>query len=277
MKADDARCFAVLGYPIGHSKSPAMHNAAFAFLQAPHRYHAFSVAPEQLGAALAGARALGLGGLNLTVPHKRAALAHVDVLAPEVRRIGAANTIVPHEGRLVAHSTDGAGFLAGLAELGLPAPRRAVVLGGGGAARSVVDALAHGVPGVALAWVSRDPTTLPSDAGAERHPYEEIPALLAGAELLVNATTVGMAGGPETFPVDLPLEHMSSAGAVVDIVYRDRPTALLEAATRHGLANQNGLPMLLWQGVRAQELWRGEPLPEGAVAAMRRALAGSAG
>lgn len=275
MKADDARCFAVLGYPIGHSKSPAMHNAAFAELGLPHRYHAFAVAPEQLGAALAGARALGLGGLNLTVPHKQAALAHVDVLSPEVRRIGAANTIVLEAGRLTAHSTDGAGFLAGLAELGVSPPRRAVVLGGGGAARCIVDALVHAYPGVAVAWVSRDPSTLPAEAGAERHPYEAVATWLADADLLVNATTVGMAGGPERFPVELPFDRMARTGAVVDIVYRDRPTALLEAAARHGLAIQNGLPMLLWQGVRAQELWRGEPLPAEAVAAMRRALVGT--
>lgn len=274
MKADDARCFAVLGDPIGHSKSPAMHNAAYAALGLPHRYHAFAVAPTALETALAGARALGLGGLNLTVPHKQAAVALVDRRAPEVERIGALNTIVIRDGLLWGHSTDGDGFLAGLAELDFAAPRRAVVLGGGGASRSVVDALLHHAPPVEVAWIGRDPSALPAWPGVARHPYDALPALLPTCDLLVNGTTVGMTGGPASFPIELPLAAMPRGAAVVDIVYRDAPTALLEQAARCGLMHQNGLPMLLWQGVRAQELWRGEPLPALVVEAMRRALYG---
>ncbi|MCA9711823.1 MAG: shikimate dehydrogenase (NADP+), partial [Myxococcales bacterium] len=137
------RVFGVLGDPVAHSRSPAMHGAAFAALGLPHCYFAFHVRPPQLAAALAGARALGLGGLNLTVPHKQAACALVDALDPAAARIGAVNTVCMEGSRLVGLDTDGEGFLAGLAELPGGEPSSAVVLGSGGAARAVVDALAH--------------------------------------------------------------------------------------------------------------------------------------
>jgi shikimate dehydrogenase len=262
--------FGVLGDPIGHSRSPRMHAAAFAELGLPHRYMAFAVPAERLGAAIHGAAALGFGGLNLTVPHKMAAAAWVDRLGPEASRTRSVNTIVFDEGALVGHSTDGAGFLAGLGELGL-APDRAVVLGGGGAAHAIVDALAHRDPPCQVVWTSRAPGRLPAIPGVTAAQYGDLAVACEGATLLVNATTVGMQGGPRDFPSPIPLQRLASQAAVVDVVYPRPRGGLLDRAESRGLAVQDGLPMLLWQGVRALELWLRRPMPAPVIEAMRGA------
>jgi shikimate dehydrogenase len=272
-----ARAFGVLGDPVAHSRSPAMHDAAFAALGLPHRYFAFHVAAAALPAALHGARALGLAGLNLTVPHKQAAVASMDALAPAAARIGAVNTVCLAGGRLVGHNTDGAGFLAGLRELPGGDPARAVVLGGGGAARAVVDALVHEAR-AEVVWVSRDPTALP--VGRWRTlGYDALPQQLPGADLLVNATTVGMKGGPTAFPVPVPVERLPAGARVVDLVYPApaqgvATDGLVAAATARGLPAQDGRSMLLWQGVRALEEWLAMSLAPAVVQAMRAALGG---
>ncbi|MBX7078842.1 MAG: shikimate dehydrogenase [Nannocystaceae bacterium] len=269
---DPGRCFGVFGDPVGHSRSPDMLNAAFAAMGMPHRYFAFHVRPHALANALAGARAMGLGGLNLTVPHKRAAVAHMDRLAPEAARIGAINTVLIRRGELIGHNTDGAGFLDALAELGGNPPRHAVVLGGGGAARSVVDGLRHGETAAEVVWVSREPARLPALDGVARCGYGDLGEALAGCELLVNATTVGMRGGPERFASPLPLERLRRGTRVVDLVYPRAPGGLLDEADNVHARTQDGLATLLWQGVRALELWLGIALPASVVATMRRAL-----
>jgi shikimate dehydrogenase len=265
-----ARAFGVLGDPVAHSRSPAMHDAAFAVLGLPHRYFAFHVPPAALPAALAGARALGLGGLNLTVPHKQAAVALVDVLAPEAARIGAINTVCREGARLVGRNTDGVGFLAGLRELPGSGPTTAVVLGSGGAARAVVDALVHEAR-AEVVWVGRDPAALPSGPWRPAS-YQALPQLLAGADLLVNATTVGMKGGPLAFPVPVPIERLPAGARVVDLVYPAPAAGLVAAATGRGLPAQDGRPMLLWQGVRALEEWLAMSVPPDVVQAMRAAI-----
>lgn len=262
--------FGVLGDPVGHSRSPAMHGAAFAALGLPHQYFAFHVTPTALPAALAGARALGLGGLNLTVPHKRAALGLVDALAPEAERIGAVNTVCRDGERLIGRNTDGVGFLAGLRELPGPGPTMAVVLGSGGAARAVVDALCHEA-GAEVVWVSRDPAALPSGPWRAAG-YPALAQRLGEADLLVNATTVGMQGGPTAFPVPVPLEQLPQGARVVDLVYPAPAQGLVATATSLGLAAQDGRPMLLWQGVRALEEWLAMSLSPPVVQAMRAAL-----
>ncbi|MCA9717226.1 MAG: shikimate dehydrogenase [Myxococcales bacterium] len=286
------RVFGVLGDPIGHSRSPAMHNAAFAALGVAHRYAAFHVRPEALAGALAGARALGLGGLNLTVPHKRAALTLVDELTTRARRIGAVNTVVPLPGgRLRGDNTDGLGFAAAVRELApAVAVREAVVLGGGGAARAVVDALIHDhehqLSVDHVRWVTRSPAALAEEVALEVAEDVEVqgyaqlvgPRALARVDLLVNCTSVGMPGGPARFPVALALARLPAGARVVDIVYPRRPGGLLDEAEAAGCPAQDGLPMLLWQGVFALERWLGladGSLPAPAIAAMRAALRSS--
>ncbi len=267
-----ALAFGVLGDPVAHSRSPAMHGAAFAALGLPHRYFAFHVTPAGLADALAGARALGLGGLNLTVPHKRAALSLVDRLTPAAARIGAVNTVWREADALVGHNTDGEGFWAAVQELSGAAPRRAVVLGSGGASRAVVDALRH-EGGVEVDWVSRRPEALPPGQWRPQG-YDALAQILEGADLLVNATTVGMHGGPATFPVPVPVEGLADGARVVDLVYPRPADGLLASARARGLAGQDGLPMLLWQGVRALERWLHMSLGPEVVAAMRGAIGG---
>jgi shikimate dehydrogenase len=276
------RCFGVLGDPVGHSRSPRMHAAAFAALGLPHRYLAFHVGPGQLREAVAGARALGFGGLNLTVPHKQAGLGCVDVLGAAARRIGAVNTLCFGARGVVGENTDGLGFAAALAELGGSGDLgSAVVLGAGGAALAVVDALVHeGLLGGQLRWVTREPEALapviaarPWLAGvAVPTRWEALVEEPVRAELLVNCTSVGMVGGPVGFPGELRLDEMPASGRVVDAVY-PRPTGgLLARAEARGLAVQDGLPMLLWQGVRALERWLEISASAEVVAAMRAAL-----
>jgi shikimate dehydrogenase len=267
------RCFGVLGDPVAHSRSPRMHGAAFAELGLPHRYLAFAVSPNHLREAIRGAAALGFGGLNLTVPHKIAAAPWMDRLGPVARRTGSVNTVV-FEGRaIVGHSTDGDGFLDALRVAG-HSPDRAVVLGGGGAARAIVDALAHRDPPCRVVWTSRDPKRLPRVNGVATSVYGDLPAACEDATLLVNATTVGMVGGPTAFPEPVPLERLSPRAIVVDVVYPRPRGGLLDRAAALGLAVQDGLPMLLWQGVRALELWLGRSMPEPVIEAMRGALEG---
>lgn len=278
------RVFGVFGFPVAHSRSPAMHRAAMRAMGLPHDYFAFAVKPDHLAEALRGAFAMGLGGLNLTVPHKTAALPLVDAATETARRIGAVNTVLVQAGRLVGDNTDGVGFARALRELGGTPIERAVVLGAGGAARAIVDALRHppaplsGVPWaplrdpVRVRWVSRSPDKLPKSGGVTPTAWDDVGTAIGDADLLVNATTVGMKRGPVGFPIPINPAHLPAGARVMDIVY-PRPTyGLLDAAEQAGKAVQDGRAMLLWQGVAALARWMGQPVPADAIAAMRDAL-----
>lgn len=290
MTSPTPRCFGVLGDPIAHSRSPILHAAAFAALGLPHRYLAFEVPAPQLAAAVRGAAALGFGGLNLTVPHKQAGVSLCDRLSDTAARIGAVNTLrfVPDvetgATQIHGHNTDARGFLDALAELSSPpldghdgdgpALRHATVLGAGGASLAVVDALLGAHPQLELTWVSRVPEHIPVPAAAASRVRPLAWAQLGRprGELLVNTTTVGLAGGPETFPVALELDALDPRARVIDIVYPRPRDGLLARAALAGLVVQDGLPMLHWQAVRALEVWLEQPMPEHVVGAMRHAL-----
>ena len=244
----------LLGHHIGYSASPAMHDAAFAALGMDARYELADVAPDRLADAVAALRAPGRLGANVTQPHKLAVCDLVDEVAPEVRRLGAANTLVRRGDRLAAHNTD----LPAVAEElgGLGAVRRAVVLGNGGASRAVQAALA--------------------DAGAEvavvdRPRWTELPSLLATADLLVNATPVGTES--DETPVDPDLLRPDLA--VLDLVYRPTPTRLVRDAREHGAKAQGGAGMLLSQAVLSFELWTGNRAPAAVMAEALRVELGA--
>ncbi len=265
-----------------------MHAAAFASLGLGHRYLAFHVDEAGLAAAIGGARALGFGGLNLTVPHKVRAAGLCDELSPRARRIGAVNTIafLINGSRIFGDNTDAPGFAAAAAELGEATVDHAVVLGGGGAALAVIDALMHDLRAGTVRWVSRDPAALqaavaarPSWARVQPLDYTALARAPLACDLLVNCTTVGMRGGPAEFssrpsgPEFSPtLDGLRAGARVIDVVYPRPAGGLLDRAEAAGCVVQDGLAMLLWQGVRALELWLGQPLPPATIAAMRAAL-----
>ncbi len=276
--SNHARLFGVLGDPVEHSLSPAMHNAAFAATGLPHLYLRYRVAPADLGAALAEARALRLGGLNLTVPLKEAAVALVDALTPEAERVGAVNTLVfAPGGRVTGDNTDARGFTAALAGRVRWPGARVVLVGAGGSARAVGSALARsGAAEVIVA--NRTPAR--AEALAERLAAERgvrvtvvpLAALatgeaLAGASLVVNATPLGLTGGR------LRIRYAATPRRCLfmDLVYATRPTPFCAGAAHARRPAMDGAAMLLHQGALAFETWTGRRAPRAAMAAALRA------
>lgn len=272
----------MIGHPIEHSRSPAIHNAGFRAVGLDWVYVAFEVAPGSAPAALQAMRVLGLGGLSVTMPHKDDAAASVDVLTPSAEALAAVNCVAQgDDGRLVGHNTDGEGFLRSLEEAVSfgPAGRRCLVAGAGGAARAVVLALAAG--GASEVTVAnRTPergeqaAALAGGAGRVVDPADDraFAEATAHAELVVNATPVGMGGvgGDVAWPV--PVSALHPGQVVADLVYQPRRTALLVAAAAQGAATVDGLGMLVHQAALAFEIWTGVPAP---LPALWRAAEGS--
>jgi shikimate dehydrogenase len=248
-----------------------MQNAAFEALGLGWRYELLPVPPGQLGAALADLNAQEFRGVNVTVPHKSAVMAHLDELDDAAKSIGAVNTIAVRGKRLVGHNTDAPGFVRALREAGLePAGQRALLLGAGGAARAVAYALAKA--GYAVTIYNR---TVKRAAELVHHmrdldlcaPVAWVPheaALdeldLARFDLLVNATTAGMWPNNEDTPWPKALA-MPSHWTVFDLVYNPLETRLLRQARQAGAQTIDGLGMLVWQGALAFELWTGQAPP----------------
>lgn len=263
----------IIGDPVRHSLSPRLHNAAFAAAGLDWVYAAFPVPAGEAAAALAGMRALRIAGLSVTMPHKAAAAGAVDRLSPAGARLGAINTVVLRDGLLLGETTDGEGFVDALrADPGLdPAGRRAVVLGTGGAARAVCVALADaGV--AALGVVGRRPEAVagavalaPGIARSAR--VDEV----ADADLVVNATPVGMGADSRALPFSLDPARLGPGQSVVDLVYHPFVTPLVAAARERGAAATGGLGMLVHQAARQFVLWTGVPAPLEAMEAAARA------
>jgi len=249
---------AVLGYPIGHSRSPAMHSAALAELGLGEEwsYEAIEVAPDVFEARVRAMPGEGFAGANVTVPHKGAALFLADELSETAREIGAANTLLFVDDEIRAENTDAEGFLRSLP--GLPDSTRALVLGAGGAARAIVWALLR--EGAAVEVWNR--TELRS-----QHLCEELGGSAVGApdqtayELIVNTTAVGLAGEDPFAELPLIADAFGSSQTVVDMVYGAEPTALLRAAAAAGTTTVDGIEILVQQGALSLETWTGRPAP----------------
>jgi shikimate dehydrogenase len=268
---DGARRVGLIGWPVEHSLSPAMHNAAFQALGFGWRYELLAVLPGQLGAALSDLKAGDFGGANVTVPHKSAVMAYLDGIDDAARSIGAVNTIAMQEERLIGYNTDAPGFVCALREAGLePSGRRALLLGAGGAARAIAYALAQA--GCTVAIYNR---TAMRAAELVHHmqdlglcaPVAWVPgeaALgeldLARFDLLVNATTAGMWPNGEATPWPEALT-LPSHWTVFDLVYNPLETRLLRQARQADARIIDGLGMLVWQGALAFELWTGQKPP----------------
>ncbi len=281
MRHADEHRYGIIGHPIAHSRSPAMQNAAFHALKIPATYAAWDVPPRGLRRWLATAPQRGVCGFNVTVPHKErvAEWLGASALSREARLIGAVNTVVKRGGRWTGHNTDAHGFLTALQrDLGWrPRGRRAVVLGAGGAARAVCIALVQaGASQVVIANRTRERAQALARWMRQCLPdapivtigwsAEVIGCALRTADLLVNATSVGLHAG-HRLPVNAGALHRGLV--VYDLVYGRSPTRLVAHARRRGLVASDGLGMLLYQGARAFALWTRRRAP---LAVMRRGL-----
>ncbi|MCB0076021.1 MAG: shikimate dehydrogenase [Anaerolineales bacterium] len=270
----------LLGWPVAHSRSPAMQNAAFAACGLAWAYLLLPTPPERLADAVRGLRGFGLAGANVTIPHKAAIMPLLDEVTLEARAIGAVNTIVRQGERMIGHNTDALGFLRALREGGFePRGCRAVLLGAGGAARAVLYALLAARAEVVV--VNRTVATANRLASAmsvlstapistlSLHDEALLQVALNEANVLINATSVGMEPHIDHSPLPESIS-LHEGLAVYDLVYSPRRTRLLEQAEGAGARPIDGLGMLIHQGAVAFELWTGQraPLDE-----MRRAAA----
>ncbi|MGC9360490.1 MAG: shikimate dehydrogenase [Anaerolineae bacterium] len=260
------RLVGLLGWPTEHSVSPAMQNAAIDAIGLDWCYVPLPVPPKGLPEAVAALRALGLVGANVTVPHKQAALPLMDEVSEEARVVGAVNTIILHDHRLLGHNTDVAGFLRALREAGIAPRGRVVVLGAGGAARAVVCALRQTAGEILILNRTAERAKSLADEMGKGRSYRVLGAALDaaslqsaldGASLLVNATSVGMwpdvnrSPWPQgvAYPTEVPL---------FDLVYNPQETALMRMAREAGARAENGLGMLVHQGAESLRLWSGK-------------------
>jgi shikimate dehydrogenase len=257
---------AVVGWPIEHSRSPAIMNAAFAAAGIDATMVALGVPPDRLAATVAELRARPMLGASVTVPHKATVLALCDDVAPAARAIGAVNCLALAGARLVGHNTDSDGFADAMAAAGVAIARaHCVVLGAGGAARAVVHALGTAAT---VDVIARRPTEV---AWVRARPWTdaELRACFARADLVVDATPAGL--DPEadaTFGDALPLAALPAAARVATLVYHRR-TRLLERASARGHSTLDGRAMLVHQGARAFRIWTGR---DASVEVMTRAL-----
>ena len=259
----------IIGDPIEHTMSPVMHNAAFKNKGIDYVYLAFRVKKEELGKAIEGMRALDIRGLNITIPHKVTVIPFLDELDPLADKIGAVNTIVNDNGVLRGYNTDATGFLQALLERGIePKGKSVVILGAGGASRAISFILAERGSSLVIlnrTWdkakicADRISETFQRKATALKLNRENLAAALSQADILVNATSIGMSPNINETPVT---SNLLKPGLVVfDIVYNPIKTRLRREAEAAGATVISGLDMLVWQGALAFEKWTGLKAP----------------
>ena len=261
----------VIGWPVAHSKSPLIHRFWLAKLGLDGDYSRFAVHPDNLGAAIRALPALGIAGVNVTVPHKVAAMAHLDHLYDSATVIGAVNVIkILDDGRLVGANTDADGFIAPLHGLPL-GEMRAVLVGAGGAARAALFML--DLHGCTLSVRNRTPAraaALIAGLAIERPvAIGGLDAPLGPVDLVVNASSLGMTGQP---PLDLDLAALPATAIVYDMVYAPLETPLLAAARARGLRTIDGLAMLIGQAAAAFEMFFSQHAPREHDAELRALL-----
>jgi shikimate dehydrogenase len=253
----------VIGYPIEHSLSPVMHNAALQKLGTDHVYVPFSVPPADLAGVLASLKSIDCRGFNVTIPHKQAVMAHLSEISDVARSIGAVNTVWPTKQGWAGTNTDILGFLSPLRSL--PRPETVVVLGGGGAARAVIAGCVQ--LGCSDIWVvGRDLNKLAalqtSWPQVKLQAWSKLDNLLSLADLVVNCTPIGMFPQVQVSPLSVEQIDLLRVGTIVyDLIYTPRPTKLLQMSEAGGCQPIDGVDMLVGQGAAALELWLGQPVP----------------
>jgi shikimate dehydrogenase len=256
----------IIGHPVAHSLSPVFQGAAFAHCGLDARYKAWDTPAEGLAQRVAALRAPDVLGANVTIPHKEAVIPLLDELGGQSARVGAVNTIVNREGRLFGFNTDGPGFVAALKNEAAfdPAARSILLLGAGGAARGIAFALAEArAAGIGI-WnrtpdrASRLARDVTASGGIVHTAHVPDPG---GYDCIVNCTSVGMEGTGTEAASPCDFAGARTGALAVDIVYKPEETAFLRAAKSAGLRTLGGLPMLIYQGALAFELWTGVPAP----------------
>lgn len=248
--------FAVLGDPVSHSMSPAMHNAAFAQLNYNGVYVAMRV--RDIGAAVSGVKALGIQGASITIPHKVSVMPFLDEIDEVAQKIGAVNTIATRDGKLIGYNTDCLGATRALLEKVSLRKKRVVVLGAGGAARAVGFGIIS--EGGSVTVVNRSAESgekLAADLGSEFEPYSKLKELTF--DVLINTTPVGMTPRVDASPIDGRI--LKEGQVVMDAVYNPLKTRLLQAAEAAGCSIVDGLTMFVYQGALQLELWTGRKAP----------------
>ena len=254
------KIFGLIGYPVKHSLSPLMHNAAFSRLKIKAKYKLFPLEERQLKDFFSGLKIKGICGLNVTIPHKEKVLEYIKSVSEEVRAIGASNTLViDKSGKIKAHNTDCLGFIRHIKELKVK-PKKVAIIGAGGAAKAVIFALIklkaleiciYDIDKFrALALVKRFNQLFPGCRVGAVARIDEL--LLSDKDLLVNASPVGM---KDVDPLLIEPGNLHKGLFVYDLIYNPDETKLLKAAKVAGCGFSNGLGMLLYQGVEALELW----------------------
>ena len=262
---------AIIGDPVEHTMSPAMHNAAYKKLRLDYAYIPFHVKREELAKAVAGLRALNVRGFNVTIPHKVAVIPLLNGLDPLAEKIGAVNTVVNTDGELRGYNTDAEGFLQALLEHGIkPEKKNVIVVGAGGASRAITYVLLANGARVTIVnrreeldWAEDIAALARETMNQEVKVYDliHLSQVVEGADLLVNATSVGMSPNTDKSPV--PAGLLNEVPAVFDIVYNPIETRLLREAKAAGATVIGGVDMLAWQGALAFEKWTGRKSPVG--------------
>jgi shikimate dehydrogenase len=262
------RITGIIGWPIEHTLSPAMHNAAYAALSLDYCYVPFLVSPDVLEHAIKAVRALNIRGINVTVPHKENVMGYLDEIDPEASFIGAVNTIVNAKGRLIGYNTDGRGFMQSLADIAIDLRDKDVlIIGAGGAARAVGYSLIQKAKSLSLYGrtksrvenLIRDLSKIKKGVSMCHDSSE------AGRyHMIIHATPLGL---KDEDPLPLDTSYLKPGQIVYDLIYKK--TKLVEQASKKGCISMNGLGMLLWQGALAFELWTGKK-PDVAVMRYRK-------
>lgn len=267
MMTSKTQLVGLFGHPVSHSQSPLMHNAAFAETGLAFAYAAFDVSPEALEDAVEGIRALGIKGVNVTIPHKVAIMPMLDEIDPLAKKIGAVNTVVNEDGRLIGYNTDGLGYVRSLVEeTGISLEQQVVtLLGAGGAARAVAFTLAEqGVKEIRIINRSREKAAFLAEHVGTIVPTQVVEqesgeAAIADSTLLINTTSIGMFPHVQDMPV--PSAWLHSGLVVSDLIYNPLETRLLREARELGARVHSGVGMFVNQGALAFELWTGQAAP----------------
>jgi len=255
--------FGVIGYPIAHSMSPDMHNDAFRHLGIKATYLPFAVRSTDLQDAVKGMKAIGIQGFNVTIPHKTGIIPFLDRIDPLAEAIGAVNTVKLEDGEYVGYNTDGLGFVKGLKEK-LHTPlmdQKVLIIGAGGAARGIYySLLQEGALDVDIAnrTISRGEELIigkSPQVNSSVFSIDEAERKLSEYTLIINTTSIGM--HPNVDKTPLMVENIRPQALVSDIIYNPLQTKLLKDAEQYGAMTQNGIPMFVYQGALAFQLWTG--------------------